>query len=301
MADEDQAIAPSGQETATAPATTPADEPVRIPSPEEVAEQQQAQTQTEPDDDHIEIDWDDGKKYRIPKVLEGGILKNKDYTTKTQATAERNKALDLREKDIDTRLKATDDELDMRAELRGVNRQLDAYSKLSASDWAAHRRATPLEADDAWTEYQLLKEQKAALDKRLGDAAKTRADEAERGIANRVKETKEHAQKIPGFKPEQIDLVVNFLGENGWSEDEIKANWSPRFYDQSRLAMIGKALLDKQTAAAKSATPLPKVEPLDTVSGRTTPAARTNLADADMDQYVALRKQGVGGKAMRIN
>jgi hypothetical protein len=293
MADEDQAIASSGQETATAPAATP-DEPVRIPGPLEAIQEQQTATDAL-DDDHVEIDWEDGQKYRIPKPLKDGVLRYKDYHQKRQADAD---AARNRSKELDARQQASDEELDARSELRRVNTQLENYSQLTQQDWDYHDQTRPMEAGAAWREYQLLKDQKASLEGKLTEAATKRSAEAEQAIANRVQETMKYAsEKIPGFKPEQIDLVVQFLDSHGYTEDEIKTNWSPRFYELAFHGMLGKALLAKQAAAARSPAPAPA--PLTTVGGKSTPAARTALEDASMDDYVRRRKAGEGGKPLQ--
>ena len=36
-------------------------------------------------------------------------------------------------------------------------------------DWAAHRRANPIETEDHWTQFQLLKDRKAALEGKVGE------------------------------------------------------------------------------------------------------------------------------------
>src|SRR5262249_26454182 len=37
--------------------------------------------------DHVDIDWEDGQKYRVPKALRDGFLRQADYTRKTQDVA----------------------------------------------------------------------------------------------------------------------------------------------------------------------------------------------------------------------
>jgi hypothetical protein len=301
MADEQETIAPVALETASAPEvieTTPepVDEPERIPEPGEIAPELVA---SEPEDETIELEWDDGKKYTIPKALEGGILKNKDYTTKTQAAAALQKALEQREAAIEERQKATDEELDARADLRVVTKTLEQYAALTPEDWQAHEAADPQATNAAWRQYQMLKDQKAELEGKVSKAQAERTGAAEQSLATRVQETLAHAQKaIPGWKPDTIPKLVEFATELKIPEDAIKANWSPTFVDLLYRAQIGDQLLKKQATAPKLPSAQPG-KPLTTVNGKSTPAARGDLQSMEMEDYVAARKQGIGGKALR--
>lgn len=302
MADEDLTIAPAELETATQPdATTEqtvADEPERIPDPREEQAAQAGDELTAAEIEMLEIEWDDGKKYTIPKALEAGLLKNKDYTTKTQEVSAKAKALESREAEINQRLEATDEELEMRAEHRSIKSRLDAYAKLSKEDWAAYRAADYIATDEAWRDYQELKERNGELAKMLETKASERTQKAELDLATRVEETRAFAEKqIPGWKPELTEKLVKFALDIGMPEDALKQNWSPTLYKLLHRAQIGESVLQKQATAQK--LPAAPIEPLATVGGKSTPAARGDLGSADMETYVALRKKGVGGKALR--
>lgn len=302
MTDEDLTIAPVELETAIAPEAptepTVADAPERIPDPREEQAAQAGDEATAEELELVEIEWDDGKKYTIPKALEGGLLKNKDYTTKTQETAALKKTLESREAEINQRLEATDEELEMRAEHRAVKARLEAYGQLSKEDWAAHRAADYIATDEAWRDYQELKERNGELAKTLETKASERTRKAELDLATRVEETRAFAEKqIPGWKPELTEKLVKFALDNGVPEDALKTNWSPTFYKLLHRAQIGESVIQKQATAQK--LPAAPVEPLATVGGKSTPAARGDLASLDMDAYVAARKKGVGGKPLR--
>lgn len=304
MADEQETIAPAALETASAPEvietpTAPVDEPARILDPGEDTVQELVATETDPDDEIIEVEWDNGKKYQIPKALEGGLLKNKDYTTKTQEAAALKKALEQREAAIEERYKATDEELDARADLRTVTKTLEQYAALTPEDWAAHEATDFAATQAAWRQYTMLKDQKAALEEKVSKAQAERTGAAEQSLATRVQETLAHAQKaIPGWKPDTIPKLVEFATELKIPEDAIKANWSPTFVDLLYRAQIGDQLLKKQATAPKL-PPTQPAKPLATVNGKSTPAARGDLQSMEMEDYVAARKQGIGGKPMR--
>lgn len=295
MADEELAIAElPGQETAPgqeAETEQHQDEPENLNVVEQAEGEEGAQEQ---ELETVEIDWDDGQKYVIPKALEAGLLKNKDYTTKTQEVSARKKALEAKEAEIEERLKVTESELDDRASLRSIDKQLEAYAKLTPEDWAYHEAQDPARAQQAFRHYQMLKDQKSEVSARLDTYGKERSGKAEQELATRIQETLAHAQKsIPGFSKDTIPQLVDFAQKLGVPEEAITRNWSPVFMDMLHLARIGKMTVDKQSA------PIPRtpIQPLTKVNGKASPGTVSDLAKVDdMDTYVALRKQGVGGK-----
>jgi hypothetical protein len=308
MADEEMAIA-SAPELETAPEpqatpeTIPADEPERIPSPEEAFSEQQEAEAAPIEDETVEIDWDDGKKYKIPKALEPGILRNKDYTQKRQADAEFHKTLEAREAQIEERLQATDEELAVRAQVKYVDAELERFKDFGWPQYQEALRVDPLAAQEAWAYAQSLREQKAGLADQLKTAESKRTEVAQQSFAKRVQDTLAEAPKIiPGSTPETVGKTIGELADwahsRGIPEQTLKANWSPQLLELLYHAKIGHGLLTKQATAPKPAqTVVP--QPLKTVSGNTTPATRGDLGALDMEAYVAARKKGVGGKPLR--
>lgn len=69
------------------------DEPEDDEQPVEAAEQESAEPEPV-EDDFEEIEWQDGKKYKIPKAVKPGLMLQSDYTKKTQALAEQRKAIE---------------------------------------------------------------------------------------------------------------------------------------------------------------------------------------------------------------
>lgn len=306
MADEQEAIAPLPELDTPAieqPATEP-DEPERILDPGEQASEDQQEGEPESEIETFEIEWDDGKKYVIPKALEGGILKNKDYTQKTQSVAAKEKALESREAEINQRLQATEAELDARAELRSINTQLAEFAKLTPQDWAYHMQNDPLGTQQAKMQWDLLKDRKAELDGVLSKATSERTAQAQQSLAKRHQETLAEAPKfIPGWTPETanktIEQLIKFAQSEGIPDQALQDLWSPTLLKFLHRAQLGDQLLRKQTTTAPKPAPSVVPQPLQTVAGRKAAPTSGDLASLDMEAYVAARKKGVGGKALR--
>ena len=302
MADEAATVAPTEQ---AAPAietvateietVTPVDDgPQLILEPgeeDDAAEAAAALIEEEMED----VDWN-GKTFKGPKGLKDGILMQSAFTQKTQAVAEERKALETRRAEIDQQAAATEEELRDRAVLLGVNAQIDQYKDV---DWVTLARTDPAGYNEHQARYMQLKAAADETAASLKTKQAERTQNAERDLATRVEETLKFArEKIPGFKPEVIENLVQFAQSEGIPEEAIKSNWSPTFLNLLHMANIGKLTLQKQSSLPKPAPAIP-IAPLATVGGRSTPAVRTDLASADMDAYVAARKQGVGGKPLR--
>lgn len=305
MEGEDLSIAPSGPETATAPEatteTTVANEPERIPSPEEALSEQQTEEAPQVEDDSVEIEWDDGNKYRIPKALESGILKNKDYTTKTQETAALRKQLESREVEITQRLKATDEELEYRSQARFIESELERFKDFGWPQYQEALRVDPLAAQEAWAYAQSLREQKAGITEQLNQAQTKRSEAAQQDLAKRFQDTLAAAPKIiPGWTPETadktLDELLKFATSAGIPEQVLKDNWSPVLLKLIHRAHVGEKSL-QSTVPKPASTVVP--QPLRTVNGNKSAPTSGDLASLDMEAYVAARKKGVGGKALR--
>lgn len=303
MADE-ETVAPVEQaapaietvatETTTEP-TVPVDETERIPGPDEVEATGEGETgqQQEPVDDTDELEFG-FEKYTVPKKLKDAIETWRSATTKKeQEVAERRKALDA---EFEQRSKATDDELQDRAVLLGVNAQIEQYKDV---DWVTLARTDPVGYNEHRARFDQLRAAAEETSASLKTKQAERTQNAERDLANRVEQTLEYAsKKIPGFKPELIGTLVEFAQAEGIPEETIKANWSPNLLNLLHKAHIGNLTLQKQANLPKPAPAIP-LTPLATVSGKSTPAARTDLASASMEDYVAARRAGVGGKPLR--
>lgn len=266
----------------------PADEDVDLSLGDDLVDDGQ---EGEDDLDELEFGF---KKYQVPKSLKKQVEDWRASTTqKEQSVAERAKALDTRESQIEERFKASDEEMDLRANLRVMTDTIDKYAALTAEDWEAHRLNDPIGTDQHWTRYQLLKDQKVALEAKAKEFEKARTDAAQQELAKRVTATTEFGQKnIPGFSQKQIDTLISFASEQGIDEETIKRNWSPTFYKLLHRAHLGDQLLARQAAArAAPKDTEPAVQPLRPTrsSGATMNKSPSQMSVAD--HAAAIRRE----------
>ncbi len=147
MADDELAIAGSALE---APASGAEQEQVETPETEVETDEVETEEGAGQDDDTIEEETDEldfaFKRYQVPKSLKEAVENLRaDATRKQQDAAAKAKALETREAEIEERLKVTDTELDDRATLKAIDKQLAEFAKLTPEDWAVHMRNNPEE------------------------------------------------------------------------------------------------------------------------------------------------------------
>jgi len=263
--------------------------PVDVALPESDEEVEQVE---QPVDDDEEVEWE-GKKFKAPKGLKDGILRQADYTKKTQELSAKAKDLDARESQITA---APEEELKVRAQLFNVDSQLEQYGKLTQADWDAYYAQDYVETDKAWRHYQLLKEQKGTLSSELQSKQTQRSQLAERDLANRVEETiKFAASNIKGYTPELTNKIIEFATNEGLDDKTLKANWSPTLYKLLHRAMVGEQVL-KQQATPKPKAPTPA--PLETVRPGNNPAPSRSLKELadkdDLTEFVAAFRKSNG-------
>jgi len=280
MADEE--LAPEVVPAVETPSETPPG-----PETEELDTELDGEHEAEPEDEEYEAE--DGQKYRVPKPLVPALMRNKDYTQKTQAIAADRKALEAQQALIEERSKATDEELDARADLRTVNKELQRLESYDFAAWQQHRQTDPMGADEVWNYLQHLKGQKAELDGKLSNAEKSRTDKAQQELAKRVQDTAGWAQtNIPNWKPELTNTLVKFALDSGVPESTLQQNWSPPLYKLLHEAHIGRQLIQKQSAPKpKAAEPPP--EPLKTVKAKSAPQVTKLSDDLSVDDWVKIR------------
>ena len=286
--DEPTIAAPELETAIEAPATTePAvvDEPERIPGPEEALQEgEEGIEQVEDDFDDYEHD---GKTFKAPKSLKEKLARldsmDKDYTTKSQTNAEKAKALDALRAQAEERLKATDEELNLRAQARQVEAELERFKDFGWQQYQEALRVDPLGAEEAWAYVQHLKEQKNALGETIKTAESKRSEVAQQEFAKRVQETLAEATKIiPGSTPETVGKAIGELAEwahsRGIPEQALKSNWSPQLLDLLYHAKVGHGLLTKQATAPRP-TPTVVPQPLKTVNGKSSSPGSGSLED----------------------
>ena len=249
-------------------------------------EEQEEGEGAEPEAEFVEIERN-GKRYSVPKELHGELMMNADYTRKTQETAELRKTLQEREQQIADRSQATDDELQARAALMGLDSQLQQYNSL---DWNRFQQEDPLGAQAEWMKFQQMKDARGQVAGILETAQKTRSEQMEQAIATRLQETAEYAQKnIKGWSHALDEKISDFAVKDlGFEPQQLRRALNPQLYRMMHLAYLGQQTITKLDAKPAATS---QAKPLTTIASKAAPAARKDLGSMSMEEYAAHRNR----------
>jgi hypothetical protein len=265
----------------------------RAPNPPE----EEVLAETPEAEEFEEFDWN-GKRIRAPKGLKEGVMKNADYTQKTQAVAERQRELEAYEQQIAQQAQATDAELDARASLKNLDVRIKPYADLTEQQWIQWEAEDPLAAQQGWRTYQMLHQDQNKAKEQLTTLQTQRAEAAKSADSIRFQETDKFARSIPGWTPEVGPKIAEYAASRGIDRQTLEANINPALYGILYDAMIGQKALQKPPTA-----PLPpsNLKPLTVVGSKTNAPVRKSITDPNlsMEEYASMRKEQIERKARR--
>ncbi len=285
MDGEQEPIAELEAETPIEPVDEPTDDNIVPGSPDEPAEL------PDPEEDLEEFDWE-GKKIKGPKGLKDGVLRQADYTRKTQEIAETRRQLEERAQHIEQQTKAGEEEMNARAALISIDSDLKSYENV---DWDAWEAQDLFAAQAGFRKFQQLQQARGQVANVLGERQKARTETAQQETAKRLQETRQFAEtKIKGWSPDVDAKITEFATkELGFDWNTLKNAYTPAVYKALHLAWLGHQAINTKTAPTTAKTPV--TEPLRVVAAKANPPAKKNLAELPMDEYAAARRAGRGG------
>jgi hypothetical protein len=286
MSDE---IAPVSEEVLppeTAPAERQPEQQVEA-APEEAEADIPEQVEEELFD--IEVN---GKTHKVTKEIRDSVLMHADYTRKTQEVAEQRKAIEAQRSQVDQFATAAQAHIRDMGRLMALDDQLDQYNKV---DWARYTNENPLEADAAFRQRTLMKEQRESLARQIQANEMRRSQEAQLAQAKRYEETNRKLEtEIKGWNADLAGKLRQYAADVGIPDNLIRA-YAHDVGSVKALheAYLGRQLIEKQKAAAKAATTVdPK--PLAKVGGQGVRNAvdlgRLAKSD-DISSFVAAREK----------
>ena len=237
--------------------------------PDEMIESEADDADDDQDPDLDEIDFE-GSRYKVPKALVPAIMKNQDYTQKTQTLAEERREF---EEAVNSSREAFEQEQQLASELIEEN----------AGDRALHARIEYLktvnpnmlsqeEAQRYWNEFNMLRAAKDETATRIDQRKAELTELRERDDATAILQVKKALQQPderlgwPGGYDDATDVRLGGVAkELGLSQQDVKTLIrNPAFPKALNLIAIGLETLKKQRAIFKTparpdAKPVPQV------------------------------------------
>lgn len=229
-----------------------------------------------------------GKQYTVPKgtpeplaraVQELGKNLYADYNKRSMELAEVRKSADADRQRIAVALQATNEMIDVMAELKYVNAQVQQYSQI---DWDAAFEADPVGAARANALFGQAQAKQQALfgllnqknQERLQAEAATRQEVLQRAEA-------EIKRRIKDWTPQTAPKVIEYAIKSGATQEDLEyAQRSPAIVEMAWKALNYDALLAKKPEVNKRLVeaPKPPVKPNASVASQSSNRVRADAA-----------------------
>lgn len=246
---------------------------------EEVAEDQ-SEDSPEEQEDGEEVEFE-GKAYKVPKEIKEALLRQADYTQKTQAVAEQRKALEERAQLLVQREQLMSTTFDKAVELREVQNRLSQFEQI---DWQSLADSDPAQATKLNLAYQQLQRQ---AQEKYTELTQAQAQQEQLNAYQRqqmlAEAQKELRTRLPDFTPEVAEKIKSTAREYGLTDQELASVIDPRHVHILHDAMKWRALQANKPQALKKVAEAPKA----ILPKATQPKPRTNKAAEER-----LRKHG---------
>ncbi len=238
----------------------------------------------EPELEEIDLD---GKKYKLPKDVKPHLLRQADYTRKTQELAEQRKAIEAEKVAF---AKTSDEIIQARGTLAAIDQSLEQWKNV---DWDKYESEDPLAAAKAWRQYQQLQNYRESVSRDVQAKQASVIDAQRQEVAKRIEDTRRFAEtEIKGWTPEIDAKVTAFAKEQGLTDQQLIEVINPVTYKLLHLAWVGSQRLTAPQSQPSSPPPAPA--PVLEKVGRSAPAVVNKLSDrASVDDWMKARQAQV--------
>lgn len=227
--------------------------------PEETVEAaaEEPEETTEAPEEAEEVEYE-GKAYKLPKELKDALLRQADYTRKTQDVAELRRTFEAQKETVELQSKFYEKHADKVSELHYLNRQLQQFAQISTEQWAKL-------AEDNPAQYLTLDRQQRTLQDAF-NRIQTEARQLEDSFKQEMSQARMKAQAqcaeelkrtIPNFGPEVIRSLDETGRAYGFTGEELAVLADPRqirvLHDamQYRKLQQSKSLVEKKVQNAQ--------------------------------------------------
>lgn len=242
-----------------------------------------------PDGEAVEeVEWEDGKKYQVPKAIKDALMRDRDYRHKTMELAEQRRDFESKQAEeaaaIVQRERAAFDELRTEhVKVARIEARLDELNKL---DWSRMRAEEPDLYRDLRDEQRDVERE---LERARGDLT-TKNQAFEKQQADKLGEAQQHLasslRDVPGWGPELASQAAKFAVEEvGVQPEELKGILDPRVWKLFVRASKAEAEL-KTLKTAQNKAKAQSTRPAATVRG----GSGRFAASPDTDDFAAFER-----------
>jgi len=234
-------------------------------------------------DDSEELELD-GKVYKVPKAIKSSVMKNADYTQKTQELAREREAIARIREETQKHKENIKTNIQERGRLSAINDTLQQYEHIN---WGELADQDQLLATKLWMQKSQLKDAAIELQNKLNNEERQAEEQEQLLEAKRLQEGQTIlSEKIPNWSPKLASNLANYAESIGWSEGEIKKITAAQVIALHR-AFVGDQLLNKQNPKVKSEVVKPVTKLGGSASIKKDPSAMSDK------EFAAMRRQQI--------
>ena len=216
-------------------------------------EPQEAQEQPAEDSEFEEIDLD-GEKFKVPPKLRDAVLRQKDYTQKTQVLAEAQRQIQSQAQQIQMQRLFEERSKPISSELQKVEAQLEQYKAL---DWSSMDTDTIVRARQAMDGLkEKSSELKQQLNSEFGQFQQAITQSRQEALAKGMEYLR---RSIPKFDSDTVATIRQTALSEGFTDGEVESIADPRLVRVLWKASQFDALKAGQKSAVEAVKKAPPV------------------------------------------
>jgi hypothetical protein len=232
--------------TAAPEPTTEQHEVIDTDAPEELQEQQ-------PEGEE-EVDYE-GEKYKLPKKLKDALLRQADYTRKTQELAAHKAAVEQAKAEVQQQAQFHREFLEELTEARSIAYQLEQFKQIN---WDALDETDPVQARRLERQQRALQDRQAELSRKVSEKGQQKALQEQQVTAKQLQEGAEVLKRdIKDWSPAKAATLTEFAVQYGFQKEQVTQVTNPLFVkllnDAHTLAQLRKQAVTKPKPEAQEA------------------------------------------------
>lgn len=249
------------------PEQEPTDE-VEIDGSEADSEGAETEEGQEPEEDAEDVEFE-GKQYKLPKTLKEALLRQSDYTRKTQEVAEQRRMIEAQAQEFQQRVQIQQQTLQDHAHLMTLDSQLQQLEQL---DWNRVIDEDPVQAMKLQQQYNSLKGMREQVTTRINQIAQQQFVQQQQSTAKLIESgSQQLAKEIAGWSPELAKSLKSYgVEKGGFSAEEMSSVLDPRQVKVLHKAYLYDQLMSKQQAKPKTEP----AKPVTTIKAQKAQAAK---------------------------
>lgn len=227
-----------------------------------------ADQSNEPDGDTQGVDPEvfeeveyEGKKYALPPELKDAILRQADYTRKTQELAQTRQQAEQTFAQQQARIEAERANIQAVARLTALDERLQQYAGV---DWDSLSQSNGELAQREFMKYQQLKDSRTQFVAQIQQHEGQRAMQEQQETARQLQEANEAlSREIKGWSPDYAQSLREVAKSLGAKEEQLNGIREPWIVK----ALHAQKVLAEMTKKAGTAAPAVTAKPVRTITG----------------------------------